>query len=91
MKDQIEFYNYLRNMFRNGNHKDVCPEYLKAYYEVEDALSDTHKNKVYYAMSDYIYLGIIPKPYLFEKCKEWGYLVPFMAKMRNEIERYGKV
>ena len=42
-------------------------------------------------MSDYIYLGIIPKPYLFEKCKEWGYLVPFMAKMRNEIERYGKV
>ena len=91
MKEQIKFYNYLRNTFRNGNHKESCPEYLSEYYKIEDSLSDKYRDKAYYAMSDFIYLGIAPKLYLFEACQEWGKLVVPMAKMRCKIESNGKI
>ena len=60
IKDQKEFYNYIRKEYKNMEDADKIPNFMKVYYEIERANS-YEMNKFYYAVCNYIYLGIMPK------------------------------
>ena len=60
IKDQKEFYNYIRKEYKNMEDADKIPNFMKVYYELDRA-SAYEMNKFYYAVCNYIFLGIVPK------------------------------
>ena len=60
MKDQKDFYNYIRQEYKKKKDVTEVPEFMKVYYEIEYA-SNYEINKFYYAVCNYIFLGISPR------------------------------
>ena len=48
IKDQKEFYNYIRKEYKNMEDADKIPNFMKVYYELDRA-SAYEMNKFYYA------------------------------------------
>ena len=57
--DQKEYYDLIRKDYKKVNNTEKIPNFMKVYYEIERANS-YEMNKFYYAVCNYIYLGLIP-------------------------------
>lgn len=83
IKDQKEFYNYIRKEYKNMEDADKIPNFMKVYYELDRA-SAYEMNKFYYAVCNYIFLGIVPKKEILSS-NNWKSIEPYVIEERNRL------
>lgn len=90
IKDQKEFYNYIRKEYKNMEDADKIPNFMKVYYELDRA-SAYEMNKFYYAVCNYIFLGIVPKKEILSS-NNWKSIEPYAIEERKKVlEANGEV
>lgn len=83
IKDQKEFYNYIRKEYKNMEDADKIPNFMKVYYELDRA-SAYEMNKFYYAICNYIFLGIVPKKEILSS-NNWKSIESYAIEERNRL------
>ena len=83
IKDEKEFYNYIRKEYKNMEDADKIPNFMKVYYELDRA-SSYEMNKFYYAVCNYIFLGIVPKKEILSS-NNWKSIEPYAIEERNRL------
>lgn len=83
IKDQKEFYNYIRKEYKNMEDADKIPNFMKVYYELDRA-SAYEMNKFYYAVCNYIFLGIVPKKEILSS-NNWKSIEPYAIEEINRL------
>ena len=90
MRDQREFYNYIRTEYKKKPEVGEIPEFMKVYYEIESA-SSYEMNKFYYAVCNYVFLGITPRKEIIES-SNWKDILPYAKAERQKLlEENGQV
>lgn len=83
MKDQKDFYNFIRQEYKKKTDVKEVPEFMKVYYEIENA-SNYEINKFYYAVCNYIFLGISPRKEIKESTY-WKDIEPYAISEREKV------
>lgn len=83
MKDQKDFYNFIRQEYKKKTDVKEVPEFMKVYYEIENA-SNYEINKFYYAVCNYIFLGISPRKEIKESTY-WKDIEPYAVAEREKV------
>lgn len=83
MKDQKDFYNFIRQEYKKKTDVKEVPEFMKVYYEIENA-SNYEINKFYYAVCNYIFLGISPRKEIKESTY-WKDIEPYAVAERKKV------
>ncbi len=90
MKDQKYFYNYIRQEYKKKKDVTEVPEFMKVYYEIEYA-SNYEINKFYYAVCNYIFLGISPRKDVKDSTN-WKDIEPYaIAERQKVLKENGKI
>lgn len=88
--DQKEYYDLIRKDYKKVNNTEKIPNFMKVYYEIERANS-YEMNKFYYAVCNYIYLGIMPKKEILGS-ENWGNIKTYAIEERKKVlEANGEV
>lgn len=81
--DQKEYYDLIRKDYKKVNNTEKIPNFMKVYYEIERANS-YEMNKFYYAVCNYIFLGIVPKKEILSS-NNWKSIEPYAIEERNRL------
>ena len=88
--DQKEYYDLIRKDYKKANNTEKIPNFMKVYYEIERANS-YEMNKFYYAVCNYIYLGIMPKKEILGS-ENWENIKTYAIEERKKVlEANGEV
>ena len=88
--DQKEYYDLIRKDYKKVNNTEKIPNFMKVYYEIERANS-YEMNKFYYAVCNYIYLGIMPKKEILGS-ENWDNIKTYAIEERKKVlEANGEV
>ena len=81
--DQKEYYDLIRKDYKKANNTEKIPNFMKVYYEIERANS-YEMNKFYYAVCNYIYLGIMPKKEILGS-ENWENIKTYAIEERKKV------
>ena len=89
-KEQKDFYNFIRQVYKKKPDIGEIPDFMKVYYEIE-RVHNFEVNKFYYAVCNYVFLGLEPSRDIKES-DDWKSIEPYCIKERkNNTLEYGRL
>ena len=89
-KETKDFYNFIRQLYKKKPVIGEIPDFMKVYYEIE-RVHNFETNKFYYAVCNYVFLGIDPRPEIKES-DDWKNIEPYATAARDDKNlKYGEV
>ena len=80
-KEQKDFYNFIRQVYKKKPDIGEIPDFMKVYYEIE-RVHNFEVNKFYYAVCNYVFLGLEPSRDIKES-DDWESIEPYCIKERE--------
>ena len=89
-KEQKDFYNFIRQVYKKKPDFGEIPDFMKVYYEIE-RVHNFEVNKFYYAVCNFVCLGLEP-PKDIKESNDWKSIEPYcMAEREKDTLKYGKI
>lgn len=87
IKEQKDYYNHIRTKYKDEYCFESTPSLLKVYYEL-DRIKSSQMNQLYYAICNYVFLGLMPNKEIRES-ELWNTVKPYCDEEIENGIKYG--